>query len=122
MALEAELEELVALSAGIVHGRVVLGDTVRDADYAGGLEGSTGQGTFVPASCGVGVDCIDAWRVASNAICCVRAVRSIECIQEGIETTICESFNEVIDLIQGDGLWLSASQSQLEGWATNIRT
>lgn len=60
MALEAELEEFVALSAGIVHGCVVFGDTVRDADYAGGREGSTGEGTFVPAGRGVRVDCINA--------------------------------------------------------------
>jgi hypothetical protein len=78
VALEAEFEELVALSAGVVHGCVVLGDTVRDADYAGGLEGSTGEGAFVPAGRGVGVDCIDAWRVTSNAICRIRAVGSIQ--------------------------------------------
>ena len=77
MALEAELEELVALSAGIVHGCVVFGDTVRDADYAGGLEGSTGERTFVPAGRRVRVDCIDAWRVAGNAVCRICAIGSI---------------------------------------------
>jgi hypothetical protein len=77
VALKAQLEELVALSAGIVHGSVVFGDTIRDADYAGGLEGSTGEGTFIPAGRRVRVDCIDAWRVAGNAIRRIRAVGSI---------------------------------------------
>ncbi len=78
MSLEAELKKLVALSAGIVHGCVVFGDTVRDADYAGGLKGSTGERTFVPAGRGVRVDRIDAWRVAGNAICRICAVGSIK--------------------------------------------
>jgi hypothetical protein len=106
VALEAELEELVALTPGVVHWSVKLRDTVGDADYAGGLVCSAGEGPFVASCCWVRIDCVDAWAVACDAIGGVGTVRTIEGIKEGVETSVREGFDKIVDLIQGDGLWL----------------
>ncbi len=99
MALEPKLEELVALATCVVHRCVVLGDTVGDADYTGGFVGSACEGAFVASICGIGVCCVDAWGIASDAVCGVGAVGTVECVEERVEAITSEGFNEFFDLI-----------------------
>ena len=94
------------MAPGVVYWGIVLRDTVGDADYAGRLVGSAGEGAFVSSICWVGVGGVDAWGVACYPVCCVRAVGTIESVEKRVEATVRESFNEIVDLIQGDGLWL----------------
>jgi hypothetical protein len=99
MALEAELEELVALAAGVVDGSVVFGDTVRDTDYPGRLERPAGERAFVSSCCWIGIGCVDTWAITCDSIGGVRAVRAIESIKEGVKAAVRECFDKIVDLI-----------------------
>ncbi len=49
MTLQTEFEELVALTASVVEGCVVFGDTVGDGYYSGWGKGAAGEGALVAA-------------------------------------------------------------------------
>jgi hypothetical protein len=54
VALQTEFEEFVALTACVVEGCVVFGDTVGDGYYPGRGEGAAGEGAFIAACCWIG--------------------------------------------------------------------
>ena len=110
MALEAQFEELIALTAGVVDGCVVFGDTVRDTDHSGRLERPAGERAFVSSCCWIRIDCVDAWAVTRDSIGGVCAVRAIESIKEGVKAAVRECFDKIVDLIEGDGLRLFTYQ------------
>jgi hypothetical protein len=87
------------LTAGVVDGCVVFGDTVRDTDHSGRLERAASERAFVSSCCWIGIDCVDAWAVTRDSIGGVRAVRAIESIKEGVKAAVRECFDKIVDLI-----------------------
>jgi hypothetical protein len=105
--LETKFEEFVALATGVVDRGVVFGDAVRDTDYSSWFIRSTHEWPLVATRCRIRVFRIDSRTIASDTIGRISTVRAVQCIEECIETTICKCFDEVVNLVEGDGLWLS---------------
>lgn len=68
VALQTELQELVALALGVVNGSVELGYSVGHTDDPGWLVGTALIFAFVSSWCGIGVDGIDTGSVAFDTV------------------------------------------------------
>ena len=108
MSLEAELHELVALTFDIVGWEIGLCLTIGGGDDLRGRVHTTLKLALISASYIVGVGRVDCWVITSLTKGGVRAVRTIESVEEGVEEVGCGNLlwfiDIVIGLVQGDGL------------------
>jgi hypothetical protein len=94
------------LATSVVDGSVIFGDTVSDTDYSSWFIRSAREWSLVATSRWIWVFRVDSRRIPDDAICCVDTVRAIESIKECVEATVRKGFNEVVNLVEGDGLRL----------------